>query len=248
MKTIAIILAGGTGSRIGDATPKQFFKIAGKSVIEHTVDAFERCGCVDEIAVVVHPAYVGAVENMVLTNGWRKTKKILCGGNERHESSLAAICAYDDGEEKNLLFHDAVRPLVTQRIISDTAQALAKYTAVGVVVPATDTIVEVDASGSFLQNIPNRNVLRKAQTPQGFRLSVIKKAYDIALRDVNLTATDDCGIVKKYLPEEKIYVVRGEESNMKLTYKEDVYLMDKLFQLQSSQTYVDIDFTGCGVH
>lgn len=75
-------------------------------------------------------------------------------------------------------------------------------------------------------------MLRRGQTPQGFRLNTIKAAYDEALKDPDFITTDDCGVVLKYLPETKIYVVEGEDSNMKLTYKEDFYLIEKLFQLR----------------
>lgn len=239
---IAIILAGGTGERLGYSTPKQFFKVAGKTIIEHTIDVFENNTQIEEIAVVTHKAYVSVVEEMVFTNGWRKVRKILQGGKERHDSSLAAIRAYSDCPEANPIFHDAVRPMLTQRIINDVISALEKYNAVDVAVPATDTIIQVDLNGSMIENIPDRKFLRRGQTPQGFKVSVIEKAYSIGLKDSNFASTDDCGIVVKYLPEEKVFVVRGEESNMKLTYKEDSYLLDKLFQLQSFYLHENIDF------
>ncbi len=231
MKNIAIILAGGNGTRMGEGTPKQFFKVAGQSIIEHTVSAFESNNFIDEIFIVMNPHYMMNVENMVIANEWKKVKKILNGGKERYDSSLAAINACD--EECNLIIHDAVRPLVNNRIINDVVSALKKYNAIDVAVPASDTIIQVDESGNFIESIPNRNFLRRGQTPQGFKLSTIKKAYDIALKDKNFISTDDCGVVKKYLPKEKIFVVSGEESNIKLTYKEDIYLLDKLFQLKS---------------
>lgn len=229
---IAIILAGGVGSRLGLSTPKQFFKVAGKMVIEHTVDAFERNPHIDEIAIVSNPFYVADVENMVLRNGWRKVKRILKGGKERYDSSLSAIRAYA-GRDVNLVFHDAVRPLVSQRIIDDVADALLRHEAVDVTLPAVDTIVE--AEGDHIAAIPDRSRLQRGQTPQAFRLGVIEEAYERALRDPALRVTDDCGVVVKYMPEVPVYLVAGEESNMKLTYKEDTYLLDKFFQLRKSE-------------
>ena len=85
-------------------------------------------------------------------------------------------------------------------------------------------------------------MLRRGQTPQAFRLSTIKKAYDLALSDPSFKNTDDCGTVVKYLPEVPVFVVAGEESNMKLTYKEDVFLLDKLFQLRTFKTPKVDDF------
>ena len=110
-RNIAVILAGGVGERLGMSTPKQFFKVAGKMVVEHTVDVFERNPRIDEIAIVSNPMLISDFENVVLRNKWRKVKKILKGGKERYDSSLSAIRAYQD-EDVNLVFHDAVRPLV----------------------------------------------------------------------------------------------------------------------------------------
>lgn len=231
-RNIAIILAGGVGSRLGMSTPKQFFKVAGKMVVEHTIDVFERNQHIDEIAIVSNPALVADFENIVLRNKWRKVKKILKGGAERYYSSLSAITAYQN-EDANLIFHDAVRPLVSQRIIDDVVKALDTHRAVNVAVPSADTIIEVD--GDFIMNIPDRSRLRRGQTPQAFDRQLISDAYDKALKDPNFRTTDDCGVVRTYLPEEPIFVVRGEESNMKLTYREDTYMMDKLFQLKSTE-------------
>ena len=215
IRNIAIILAGGTGSRLGLSTPKQFFKVAGKMVVEHTVDAFESNPHIDEIALVSNPFFVADMENMVLRNRWKKVKKILKGGKERYFSSLSAIQAYEGEEEVNLIFHDAVRPLVSQRIIDDVCEALLTHTAIDVTVPAVDTIIEAEKDHIFA--IPDRTRLQRGQTPQAFRLSTIRRAYELALQDPNFRVTDDCGVVVKYLPEEEVFLVRGEESNMKLT-------------------------------
>jgi len=201
-------------------------------VVEHTIDVFERNQHIDEIAIVSNPALVADFENIVLRNKWRKVKKILKGGAERYYSSLSAITAYQN-EDANLIFHDAVRPLVSQRIIDDVVKALDTHRAVNVAVPSADTIIEVD--GDFITNIPDRSRLRRGQTPQAFDRQLISDAYDKALKDPNFRTTDDCGVVRTYLPEEPIFVVRGEESNMKLTYREDTYMMDKLFQLKSTE-------------
>lgn len=233
IRNIAIVLAGGVGSRLGLSTPKQFFKVAGKMVIEHTIDTFERNPHIDEIAIVSNPVYVPDVENIVLRNGWKKVKKILKGGKERYDSSLSAIHAYEGSEEVNLVFHDAVRPLVSQRIIDNVCEALNTYQAIDVTVPAVDTIIE--AEGDHIAAIPDRSRLQRGQTPQAFRLSVIAEAYKRAFNDPDFKVTDDCGVVVKYMPEVPVHLVAGEESNMKLTYKEDTFLLDKLFQLRGSQ-------------
>jgi len=236
-KNVAVILAGGVGERFGLDIPKQFSKVAGKPVIAHTIDTFENHPEIDEIAVVVHPSYVSYMETMVLQNHWTKVKKLLCGGKERYESSLAAIRAYEieNNENVNLIFHDAVRPLISPNIISEVVNALNEYKAVDVAIPAVDTIIKVDSEVREIIEIPDRRLMWQGQTPQGFALETIAKAYRIALGDPAFRTTDDCGVVQKYLPEEPIYVVKGSARNIKLTHIEDLYLLDKLFQLNSIQ-------------
>ena len=234
---IAVILAGGIGSRLGLDRPKQFMKVAGKTVLEHTVEIFQRHAQIDEIAIVMHASYVHDAEEMVIKNHWTKVKKVLNGGQERYESSMAAINAYHkqaQTENINLIFHDAVRPLVSIRIISDVIEALNTYDAVDVAVPAVDTIIKLDETKKYIDQIPNRNYLNRGQTPQAFKYEMIEQAYQLALQDKNLQTTDDCGIVRKYLPDIKVYVVAGEEQNIKLTYPEDVYVLEKLFQIKGT--------------
>lgn len=234
MKNIAVILAGGIGSRLNAGIPKQFLKVAGLSVIEHTIKVFQHHALIDEIAVVVNEAYCHKIEEYAVKDKFTKLKKVLLSGSERHFSSLSAIKAYEEEGECNLIFHDAVRPLITPQIITRVVEALQQYKVVDVAIPSADTIIQVDEENTIV-NIPSRSMLRRGQTPQGFRLSVIKEAYDLALQDPSFVTTDDCGVVLKYLPHEKIFVVAGEDANMKLTYKEDFYLIEKLFQLRTSE-------------
>lgn len=229
--TAAVILAGGSGRRAGGSVPKQFLQIAGKMVIEHTLDAFERNDLIDEICVVCNPDYVYLMEEIKGKGNYSKLGRILFGGKERYISSLKAINAYSDQDK--LVFHDAVRPLVSQRIITQTVEALYKWRAVGVAIKTTDTIIDVGCDGgNIMHSILDRSVLCNAQTPQAFWRDVIKKAYDIALKDVGFKATDDCGVVKKYLPEESIFVVQGERENIKITYEKDIFLCGKLLELR----------------
>lgn len=232
-RNIAVILAGGMGRRLGLSTPKQFFKVAGKMVIEHTVDIFEHNARIDEIAIVSNPYYVSEMENIVLRNRWRKVKRVLRGGSERSDSSLAAIHAYEGCGESNLVFHDAVRPLLSQRVLDEVLDALSTHEAIDVAVPSADTIIEVE--DNCICSIPDRSRLRRGQTPQAFDTATIAEAYRKAMSDPDFRATDDCGVVRRYLPDVPIYVVKGEESNMKLTYREDTYMLDKLFQLRSTE-------------
>lgn len=93
--------------------------------------------------------------------------------------------------------------MISQRIINDIIEAMKSVNAIDVAIPATDTIVQVDKNSEIIENIPVRKYLRCGQTPQAFKQKIIKKAYQIALKDPNFVSTDDCGTVVKYLPEEK---------------------------------------------
>lgn len=235
MKNIAVILAGGNGTRFGGDLPKQFVKVAGKTIIAHTIEAFQRCESIDEIAVVINANYVNEIERIVTNNQYNKVKKILLGGKERSHSSLAAIDAYmthPNWQNINLIFHDAVRPFIGRSVINKVIEALEKYNAIDVAIPATDTIVEVNKQ-NIIENVPTRDRLRRGQTPQAFKLKTIREAYKLALEDPNFKATDDCGVVLKYLPQEPILVVEGSESNIKVTYELDMFIADKLFQLKN---------------
>jgi len=223
---IAIILAAGIGNRMENSMPKQFLKIAGKTVLEHSVDVFEKNPKIDEIAVVLKEEDIAAFESFKPNNNWHKVKNILKGGEERYQSALAAINAYRQFPDYRLIIHDAARPLISHRIIDDVIEALQLYNAVTVAIPTTDTIYEVDDSQHFVKDIPQRIFLQRAQTPQAFKVKTIQKAYEIALQTQNFQSTDDAGVVAKYLPNEKIFIVRGEEKNLKITYKEDIFLVE----------------------
>lgn len=219
---VAVILAGGAGHRFGGEEPKQFLQVGGMSILERSVWAFESHPAIDEIALVVHPDYMAEVTEMVSANAWQKVAHLLPGGRERYESSLAAIRAYEHARARNLLFHDAARPLVSVRIITDVVAALQNHEAVDVAVPVTDTILQTDGDGKIIKSVPDRNTLRASQTPQAFRLPVIQEAYRRALSSGPLATTDDCGVVLRFMPEIPIFLVPGDEANFKVTYPSDV--------------------------
>ncbi len=220
MKNVAIILAGGSGTRVGGGIPKQFLEVAGKTVMEHCIEAFERSKDIHEIAIVSRQDFVDDVRALVSRRQFGKVKHVLCGGKERYHSSLAALQAYPD-PDCNLLFHDCVRPLVSQRIIHDCVEALKHYEAVDVAVPTTDTIIQLDDEGC-ISAIPPRAMLRNVQTPQAFRQGTIRRAFELALQDPSFMPTDDCSVIHRYLPEVRIHVVEGDTDNFKITYKSDL--------------------------
>ena len=232
MKVYSIILAGGIGERIGHHIAKQFIKVAGKSVLEHTIIIFENHPKVDEIIIVIHKHYKKLLEEILLKNNFKKVSKILTGGDTRRESSYIGVNSIED-EEAMILIHDAVRPFLSDRIIDECIQALESYNAVDVAIPASDTIIQVNESMKLIENIPYRKYMWRGQTPQAFKLSTIKSTHKLAMKNQDGdTFSDDCGLVLKYLGEH-VYIVQGEEKNIKITHVEDIYLADKLFQVQS---------------
>lgn len=224
MKNVAIILAGGTGSRVGGKMPKQLLPLEdGRSILEHSVDAFEQVSCVDEIAIVMHPDWIAEAQRMCLQNSWQKVTKIIPGGKERWESSWKAVEAFrDQHSDISLLLHDAARPFVSARIIEDVCSALKTHAAVTVAVPVTDTVYKVEGGKRTVESIPTRTEFMRAQTPQAFHLGTIAEAYRRAIESGDIAATDDAGIVHKFIPEEPIFIVQGDETNKKITYKEDL--------------------------
>ncbi|MET8577564.1 bifunctional cytidylyltransferase/SDR family oxidoreductase [Streptomyces sp. NPDC005012] len=240
-RTTAVILAGGTGQRVGLQIPKQLIKIAGKAVIEHTLTTFEEADSIDDVVVLMTPGHVSDVQRIVDRAGLTKVKRIVEGGATRNETTRRAIEVLGEGlvegEDLNVLFHDAVRPLLSRRVIDDCVRALERYQAVDVAIPSADTIIVTRThgeDGEFITEIPDRSRLRRGQTPQAFKLSTIRHAYEIAAEDPHFQATDDCSVVLKYLPDVPIHVVAGDEYNMKVTQPVDVFIADKLFQLAST--------------
>jgi 2-C-methyl-D-erythritol 4-phosphate cytidylyltransferase len=229
---VAVILAGGVGSRVGLDIPKQLIKVAGHTILEHTLGIFDSHPMVDEIVVMMARGHLDAVHAIVRAGGYRKVRAVLEGGDTRSGTTRRALDAIG-ADDTLVLFHDAVRPLVSERIITDCFDALAFYDAVDVAIPSTDTIIEV-GSNNLIRNIPPRANLRRGQTPQAFRAGVIRKAYAVAATDPDFQATDDCAVVLRYQPDVPIWVVAGEERNLKVTDPIDVYLADKLFQLTTS--------------
>jgi 2-C-methyl-D-erythritol 4-phosphate cytidylyltransferase len=240
LPAVAIVLAGGVGERLGLQMPKQLVKIAGRPVIEHTLAAFERSPVIDSVLVLMTPDHLGEVEAIVERGGFTKVIGVIAGGRTRSETTRRAIEAMGATECK-MIVHDAVRPLVSQRIIADSVHALDRFEAIDVATPSADTIIAVDEvdGEEIITDIPPRGRLRRGQTPQGFLLSTLRKAYELAAADPDFTATDDCGVVRRYLPDVPIYVIPGDENNLKITHPIDVHLADKLFQLNSNPLAVE---------
>jgi 2-C-methyl-D-erythritol 4-phosphate cytidylyltransferase len=231
MRTVAVVLAGGTGQRFGGSRPKQLHLLAGKPLIEHSVAAFQAAPGVEEILLVLPAPFAEQVRGLL--GQYAKLTSIIEGGVARSDSTRCAIAALGP-DECNVLLHDAARPLIDQQIIADCVAALQTSAAVGVAAPSPDTIVVV--SDGVMTGMPRRESLRRCQTPQGFRLSVIRKAHQLALADPDFTdaaaATDDCGVVLRYLPDIPVRVVPGSERNIKITYPADLAVAETLLRAQ----------------
>lgn len=216
MKNIAVILAGGTGTRMGEEIPKQFISVMGKPIIQYSMETFENHPLIDEMIVVLPHEYVGKLDQFVDLNHFSKLKAQLSGGSERYLSTLAALRFYREENDANILFHDAARPMVSVEIISNVLYALNQFEAVCVAVPTTDTVIETNDNG-FIKHYPKRSSLVNAQTPQAFNIKIIKQAFSLAMQETGFFTTDDCSIVHKYLPEIPIKIVPGSPKNLKIT-------------------------------
>ena len=231
-RNVAVVLAGGVGARVGLELPKQLIKIAGRTILEHTIARLDAHADVDEVLVMMARGHLDAAHEIVRAGGYTKVSAVLEGADTRNGTTLEALEAVlaEGSPDDRVLLHDAVRPLVSDRIVADCFAALDTYDAVDVAIPSADTIIEVDEH-ELIRDIPPRARLRRGQTPQAFRAGALRAAYERAGEDPDFVATDDCTVVLRYTPDVPIWVVRGEERNMKVTEPIDVYLADKLFQL-----------------
>lgn len=235
-KNIAIILAGGIGERFESDIPKQFVKLAGKPMILHTIEAFERHPLIDEIFIVIHRNFYLYMEDLIQNSEYKKVKKILIGGLTRQESSRVGVMACDEAVE-NVLIHDAARPFVSKEIITKTIAAMSKFLAVDVAISSADTIIEV-SDEMKIKTIPERKHLLRGQTPQAFKFDVIRKAHELALSEGYSEATDDCSLVIRYRISE-IFVISGSENNIKITRPIDIHIADKIFQINGIRLQYD---------
>lgn len=205
MKTVAMIMAGGTSSRFGK-TNKLLEKINGKEVICYTIEAFEK-SAVDEIVICANKSIISDLQKMF-------SHKIVEGGATRQESVSNGLNAIDCDY---VLIHDAARPMITPEIINNAIELVQKQKAVTVMTKTIDTIKEVQ-NGKIIRTI-DRSKLYNTQTPQAFEFQLIKTAHE-KLKGQNFT--DDAGMLE-YLGYD-VYVVDGDYKNIKITTQSDIEL------------------------
>jgi ribitol-5-phosphate 2-dehydrogenase (NADP+) / D-ribitol-5-phosphate cytidylyltransferase len=201
--------------------------LAGRPVIEHSVAAFEASPLVEEILVVAPPALAARTGQLLAAAGYRKVSRVIEGGATRIESAWEAIRILGEAD-CNLLLHDAARPLISPRVIEDCVATLRAYPVACAAVPASDTMVKVDKD--LITERPPRDRLRRRQTPQGFRLEVIRRGYELALADPGFAPADDCGIVLRYLPEVPVRLVPGSERSVTVTGPADIEIAETLLR------------------
>ena len=212
-KVTAVIVAAGSGTRMGTDVPKQFLKIGGRTILETTVAVFEKNPYVDDIQVLTGRDFVEFCEE--LCRPFEKVRSILPGGKERQDTVWEAVRRISDGEL--VLIHDGVRPYVTDAVIEGV---LAGAKSAGAAVPAVaskDTIRQTAAEGG--SRTLDRKTLFQVQTPQGFASEILREAYEAAYRD-GFLGTDDAGLAERI--GQTILLTEGDYANIKITTREDL--------------------------
>jgi len=213
----AILLIAGGGERFESPLPKQFYPLKNRKVYLRTLDAFVASGLFEEIILVSPSEYLELVQEEV-----GDLAKVCCGGNTRQVSSYLGLLAC--GKETDIVvIHDGVRPLVSQRILHENVEGAIQYGAVDTCICSADTLVYAP-SGEVIESIPNRSDYLRGQTPQSFSYPLILKAHEKARGKIE--ATDDCKLVLEL--GHKVHVVKGEETNIKITSPSDLAIAEKL--------------------
>lgn len=219
------ILAGGVGSRMNISDmPKQFLDLAGKPIIIHTLEKFLMCPDMDYVFIGVHENWVLHMQDLVnkYIGARNKCVHIVAGGEDRNSTIMNIVEAielkFGEKEDNYIITHDSVRPFVTARILKDNIDAVKKYDACDTVVGAIDTIV-CSENNQFITSIPDRRKMYQGQTPQSFKISLLKNLYNDLLNEEKEILTDACKIcVVRNVP---VYLVNGEISNLKITTVSD---------------------------
>jgi 2-C-methyl-D-erythritol 4-phosphate cytidylyltransferase len=210
MKKYAVLVAAGQGTRMKGILPKQFLTLSGKPVLMHTLTVFEEAGI--ECIVVMHRDYVHHWENLCKELHFTFPHQVVVGGDTRAQSVKNGLAAIPD--DSLVAVHDAVRPLITNNLIDLLYQAAGKYGAAIPVIPVKDTLRMVTENES--STVPREN-FRAVQTPQVFRTGELKEAFNTSGFE---QFTDEASLYES--TGKKVYLLPGEESNIKLTVPSDL--------------------------
>lgn len=231
MKTTGIILAGGSGKRMGSKTKKQYMLLKDKPVLFYSLRAFTD-SFINEIVIVAGEDDIDYVKKEIVQKyNFSKVTRIVPGGKERYHSVLNGINA--SSECDYIFIHDGARPMVTEDILYRGLEAVIKYDACVIGVPSKDTVKIADENG-MVAATPNRNLVWNIQTPQIFKYDLIKEAYnDIVgrekeLRQKGIVITDDAMVLEEY-SHHPIKLVEGSYENIKITTMSDIdYVLNLL--------------------
>ncbi|MGA3212357.1 MAG: 2-C-methyl-D-erythritol 4-phosphate cytidylyltransferase, partial [Terriglobales bacterium] len=230
MKVIVIIPAAGLGTRMAaagggrnakPAPAKQFAELGGTPVLVHTLRRFVAAPQVDEIYVALRSKETDAFQQALARDNFKKPIHVVEGGEHRQESVANALRSVKANSDDIVLVHDAVRPFVSQEIIANVIQAAGIHGAAIAGVPAVDTIKLVDRSAEnalITSTVPRERAVL-AQTPQGFRLGILRQAMEAAQAD-GFTGTDEASLVERLGPQ--VVVVMGSPRNLKITTPADL--------------------------
>lgn len=221
MKTAAIILAAGSGKRMGAGQNKLFLTLQGKPVLQHTVEAFQHSGQIDGIILVTKEQEMAQVRQMVPQAVFDKILLYTVGGKERQDSVLCGLTALPVCYER-VLIHDGARPFVTEQLIERLLEAVTPTCGTVAGVPAKDTIKRAGADGLVRETL-TRSELWNVQTPQCFYRAPILDCYQRAQQE-GYCGTDDASLAEHYGLAVKL--VQSYYENIKLTTPEDLDVAD----------------------
>ncbi|MGC9393317.1 MAG: 2-C-methyl-D-erythritol 4-phosphate cytidylyltransferase [Anaerolineae bacterium] len=227
MRVTVIILAAGSGTRMQSEVNKHVLPLAGKPVIVHTLLAFERCAAIDAIVLVTSAENMTVYQALIAEYNIGKVNHMVLGGDTRQASAHNGLRAARECDI--VLLHDGARPLIAQREIEAVIRDAMEYGGAVVAVPAKDTTVR--AREGFIEAQLERSTLWQVQTPQGFKATIIRKAYEAAARD-GVQSTDDTGLVTRLGGMVKI--TPGSYANIKITTPEDLAIAEALLNTRNT--------------
>lgn len=219
-----IIVAAGSGKRMGSSIPKQFLELDGRPVLSYTIETFDTSADIDEIIIVTNPDNTGYVKSEIAAP-FKKVKAVIAGGSERQYSVYNGLSAVSQGCD-TVLIHDGVRPFVTHESIRRITEKTREYGCCVLGMPVKDTIKLCSAEG-IVQTTPDRSLLWQAQTPQAFKYDIILDAHKQAAAD-GFLGTDDSMLTERM--GYKTYMVEGSYENIKLTTPEDMDIGLKILE------------------
>ena len=227
-----VILAGGVGARMSAGElPKQYMELNNKPILMYSLEKFLRCNRIDCVFIGVHADWKAYTEDLICQYVPQERHRIFLvyGGKDRNETLQNVISAiemhFPAGEDDLIVTHDAARPFLTMRMIEENIDCAVKYGAVNTVVPAVDTIV-ISEDGRQISDIPNRAAMYYGQSPQTFRVRLLKEVYNTLTEEEKQTLTDACKILS--LRNHPVHLVKGEYTNLKITTPGD-YLVAQGF-------------------